>query len=371
MRREGGSDAVRSFLERAVAEGRIPSAAWWVGEPGRAVSHGVVGFRCLEPEVERAVEETPYDLASLTKPLATALLAVLLEEEGSLDLEAPARTLLPELGGTAYGEVPLLDLASHRAGLPAWRPLYLEANDLEGYLEAIARERPSVPPGRTLYSDLGYILLGAAVERAGGARLDQLFGERIARPLGLLRTRFARAGRPVPEAAATERGNRYERAMAGPAGAEFPWRTEIIRGEAHDGNAWWLGGVAGHAGLFSTAREVAEIAQEILAPSRLPLGARARARLLEPAAGPGSRTCGLAPVREFVSLAGVLPDGAVGHMGFTGTSLWLWPEGRRLFVLLTNRVHPEAAGEAIHEIRREFHRLSWRALEGAPRSAPP
>ncbi len=366
MTAAGENDPVRAFLERAVARRAVPSASWRVEAAGEPVSEGTVGFRSLEPCSEPADEDTAYDLASLTKPLATALLAVLLEEEGRLDLEAPALCLVPELRGSAYEAATLLDLATHRGRLPAWRPLYLSASGLGGYLARIAAEPPACGPGETLYSDLGYILLGAAVERAGGAALDRLFAERVARPLALGRTGFAAGGRRFPATAATERGNSYERAIVGEAAAGFPWRAGVIRGEVHDANAWWLGGVAGHAGLFSTAREVARIAREILAPEVLPLGPKGRSRLLGSAADTATRTCGFARAGEFPTVAGSLPPDAVGHMGFTGTSVWLDPARARLFVLLTNRVHPVVQGEAIHEIRREFHALAREACEGAP-----
>lgn len=367
----GSEDPVRAYLERAVARRAVPSASWRVEAAGDTVTEGTVGFRALEPSPEPAAGDTAYDLASLTKPLVTALLAVLLEEEGRVDLDRPACCLLPELRGSAYEGVTLLDLAVHRAGLPAWRPLYLAANDLAGYLARIAAEPPACRPGETLYSDLGYILLGAAVERAGGAALDRSFEERVARPLGLERTAFLARGRKLSTAAATERGNAYERSLAGEAGAGFPWRDHVICGEVHDVNAWWLGGTAGHAGLFSTAREVARIAREILAPSVLPLGPRGRSRLLQPAPDSAARTCGFARASEFPSVAGALPPDAVGHMGFTGTSIWLDPARARLFVLLTNRVHPSVGGDAIHEIRRGFHALARAACEGAaPRPVP-
>ncbi len=364
-------DPVRAFLEGAVAARAVPSAAWRVETAEGAVTAGVLGFAALEPEPEPAAEDTPYDLASLTKPLATALLAVLLEEEGRLALGAPALALLPEVGESPYQAASLLDLAAHRAGLPAWRPLYLHAAGLAGYLVRIATEPQAATLAETLYSDLGYVLLGAAVERASGLTLDLLFDERIARPLGLRATGFAARGRTLVRAAATERGNEHERRLAGEAGEGFRWRADLIRGQVHDANAWGLGGVAGHAGLFGTAPEVAAIAREILSPSRLPLGARGRERLLTPVAGPGSRTCGFAPARDFPSVAGVLPEEAVGHMGFTGTSLWLDPKRGRFFVLLTNRVHPKVEGEAIHEVRRGFHRLAVELCERADPAALP
>ena len=132
-------DAVSTFLRDEVASGRMPGASWWVEADSRVVSRGAVGWACLEPRREETSEETPYDLASLTKPLATSLLALLLEDDGHLDLDGPAADPLPELRGSPYASVSLLDLGRHRAGLPAWKPLYLDASDLDGYVRAIAR----------------------------------------------------------------------------------------------------------------------------------------------------------------------------------------------------------------------------------------
>ena len=343
---------VADWLRTCVDAGRMPGAVWWIGGRGGATG-GVVGLSSVEPSAESASADTPYDLASLTKPLATALLAVLLEDEGVLRLDAPVHGLLPELAGTPAGERTLLDLGSHRAGLAAWRPLYLEAASREEYLTALAREDTSATGGE-LYSDLGYLLLGFAVERAGEAPLDALFRSRVASRLG------RRIGVPGPEdrfrdAAPTEGGNVWERGMAGKAGEGHRWRTAIPRGEVHDGNAHGLGGVAGHAGLFGTAEAVASLALELLAPERLPLSARARRRLLEPASPGVPRTFGFVLAAGSAAARGVLPGGSPGHTGFTGTSLWLLPDEGRALDLLTNRVHPVVDGADFQPVRAGFH----------------
>jgi len=304
-----------------------------------------------------ASEETPFDGASLTKPLVTGLLLGILDEEGVLEGSAGVDRWVEELRGSPLAPVSLLELARHEAGLPAWLPLYLRSEDREGYLQQIAGATRVEQRGRCEYSDLGYIALGVALERAGGATLDQLFATRIARPLGLERSGFAVAPRRFPQAAATERGNAYERGLTGPPGGTYPWREQILQGEVHDGNASGLGGVAGHAGLFTTAEEAAAIAREILAPGQLPLGERGRSRLLV-APRAGARTAGLAPAEQSQASRGVLPRGSPGHTGFTGTSLWLDVARDGIYVLLTNRVHPTVSSRNFQWLRRAFHRLA-------------
>jgi CubicO group peptidase (beta-lactamase class C family) len=364
-----GADPIRGLLAACAAEGWMPGASWWVEARGMTCSRGAVGRAALVPRPEPLEEDTPYDLASLTKPLATALLALRAAEEGALDLGAPVAELLPELRGAPCGERNLLDLAVHRAGLPAWRPLYLGPSAAEGFLAQIADTPPAVPPGQTLYSDLGYILLGAAIERATRSRLDQLFDRWIAGPLELRATGFAAspAGR-FARAAPTERGNAYERAMAGEAARGYGFRTHVLRGEPHDANAHAMGGVAGHAGLFGTAEEVGRIAREILRPDQLVLGPGSRRRLLRRADGSESRTFGFVLAAHSPAARGALADTAPGHTGFTGTSLWLDPEGSAVYVLLSNRVHPEVQPRGFQPVRQEFHRVasSWLRKQGAP-----
>jgi CubicO group peptidase (beta-lactamase class C family) len=340
-----------------VREGRIPGAGWWIEGPQGVLDHGACGSAAVVPRSVRVGSETAFDLASLTKPLCTALLLVLLEQDGVLDLREPVGDHVEEWRGSPLASRSLLALATHTAGLPAWRPLYLGEKSLPGFLSAIAANPPVLPPGATVYSDLGYIALGAVLERAAGRPLDRLFMERIAAPLGLRRTGFAVAPECFPKAAATERGNEYERALAGEAGRGHAWPTELLRGRVHDGNARALGGVAGHAGLFGTPREVGIVAREILGPGRLSLGSVARRRLLEPVAGSAGRTVGMVLAAHNGAARGVLDDRAPGHTGFTGTSVWIDPEAGAVFALLTNRVHPSVPAASFQFVRRGFHRL--------------
>lgn len=350
----GAADPVRDFLAARVAEGRMPGAAWWSGSLDGPVSRGVVGSATLEPRVEPLAYGAPFDLASLTKPLSTAIVAVLLEKEGRLARTDAASRWLPELDPGPYAAVTLGGLGAHRGGLPAWRPIYLDAGDRDAYVARIAREAPAGPSDGTLYSDLSYMLLGIAIERAAGETLDALFHRLVAAPLRLRRTGYATRGSRFHEAAATERGNAYERRMAGEAGRSFGWRTGVLRGEVHDANAWALGGVAGHAGLFAAVEEVVAIASAVLDPSRLGFGPADSLPWIGPAE-PGTRTFGWMPAREADSARGILDPDAVGHFGFTGTSIWIEPERRAVHALLTNRVHPVVPEDPFTEVRRGFH----------------
>jgi serine-type D-Ala-D-Ala carboxypeptidase len=350
-------DPLTAFVSGEIAAGAMPGASWWVGDTARCFARGAAGHAAVEPRVDPVREETPFDLASLTKPLVTALLAIMLEHERRIDLDAPLGALFPPLRISHFATATLRDAAAHRAGLPAWRPLYLAGSTQEAYLDAIAASEP-VAAGATVYSDLGYLLLGFAVERFGGADLERLFQDRVAAPLALRRCGFAGGGRRFADAAATERGNAYERRLAGPAGAAYRFRDAVIRGEVHDGNAWALGGVAGHAGLFATATDVAAIACAILDPERVGLPAGSLAAMFRSATADAGRTFGMLMASESESVRGVLPDDAVGHFGFTGTSVWIDPAGRRVYVLLTNRVHPVVPAQEFTSTRRAFHAVA-------------
>jgi len=358
-------DPVRELLQEHVRGGAMPGAAWRVEERGKVLSAGAVGDACIVPSRESALDDTPYDLASLTKPLATCLVAVLLEQRGSLDLDIGVAQILDAVRGSAYEGVSLFDLGTHRAGFPAWRPIHALATGADDFFRLIVAEPPAVERGRTLYSDLGFLLLGAAIERAAGARLDALFDRLVAAPLGLESTGFAVPPGRFARAAATENGNAHERALAGAEAGDHRFRESVLRGEVHDGNAHALGGVAGNAGLFATAAEVAAIAREMLFPGALGLGPRARRLLLEPATADGTRTFGFVTAAGSAAARGALPDAAPGHTGFTGTSVWLDPSRGRIFVLLTNRVHPVVTDRDFQPVRVAFHRTAA-AVPAAP-----
>lgn len=351
----GRDEALRAFLSDEIRSGAMPSAAWWVGDRGGVLSHGVLGHAVLIPHKEPARDDTPYDLASLTKPLATALSALALESDRRLGLDEPLDEAFPQLRASPFAGATLRDAAAHRARLPAWMPLYAAGSSREAYLTAIAAAPPG-PADATVYSDLGYLLLGFALESAAGRSLDLVFDDRIAQPLGLNRCGFPGSGSGFSAAAATERGNAYERRLAGESTAGYPFRTAMIRGHVHDGNAWALGGVAGHAGLFATPAAVGAIAGAILDPATIGLPTFALTAMLRPASErTGSRTFGFLRAADAESVRGILPSDAIGHFGFTGTSIWIDPARPRVYVLLTNRVHPDVPGVDFTRTRRGFH----------------
>jgi len=359
-----GAGRIEAFLADRIAAGVFPGAGYAVGEGETILARGSVGRAVVTPVSIPAAPNTLYDLASLTTPLSGALLAVVLQQEGALRLDDPLAIHLPSWKPRdARAGVTLFDLLVHRAGLPAWAPMYAHAADRAGWIDWIAAVPLVRPPGEgVVYSDLGYILLGLALERAGGASIDRLFSERVARPLG----RDDLIYRP-PEAlrrqtAATETGNARERHLAGAAGEGYNgWRTGLIWGEVHDGNAHALGGAAGNAGLFGAAEAVAALGREFLGAGRGLIGGEGR-MLMARCATEGlqeHRSAGFQIASTRGSSAGpALSPDSFGHTGFTGTSIWIDPGSRRVYVLLTNRVHPRFRDADMNGARREFHALA-------------
>jgi CubicO group peptidase (beta-lactamase class C family) len=355
-----------AWLAGKVGEDCFPGAVWLVGDARRVIGEGAVGDAVVAPRRIAATTTTLYDLASLTKPLATALLAVRLQAAGRLTIEDRVDRHLPEWRPREDGPpLTLLDLLTHRSGLPAWLPLYASATDVAGRVAVVAKAERAHPPllGVT-YSCPNYLLAGFALERASGAPLERLFPDLVTGPAGIRDLLYRPDRSEQPRIAATETGNAHERALAGPGAAGYNgFRRDLIWGEVHDHNAWSLGGAAGNAGLFGTARGVWSLARHFLSGGGLlgdeergwfghdftPGLNQARAVGFQLAATPGC------------SAGEALSPRAFGHTGFTGTSLWIDPGAERIFVLLTNRVHPRFRERDLHPLRREFHALA-RAL---------
>lgn len=354
---------VRRALEAGLREGVAPALAATVlrgGERVHGSAHGKAGDRPL-------AEGDLFDVASLTKVMATGTIAARLAAGGALDLAAPAGRWLPGFGADK-ARVTLRHLLSHSSGLPAWRPFHRPAEchpECSGMAmeAAIAAEPLQAAPGeRAVYSDPGFIALGMALERIAGAPLDVLFEERVARPLSLSRALFL-PGR-VPRIAAARR-------------AEHGFVPTVVRetGEVrealvHDDNARALGGVAGHSGLFASAGDVAALGQAWLeawarGSAYLP---RDTARLFAARdAAPGS-TRALAwdtPSPEGSAIGSRLgrgPAGAIGHLGFTGCSLWIDLDREVVCALLTSHCPRVGEVEAIRAFRRRFHDAVAEAL---------
>lgn len=342
-----------------------------MAERGRPVFADALGEAVREPQQIPATLNTFYDLASLTKPLVTGLLCARSVETGTLNLDSAVADYLPEFHRADKSAITIRHLLTHISGLPAWRPLYLLAGHKDRVLAAIAEEPLAAQPGeRVIYSDLGFIVLGFLQQRLSGSDLSALAGKEIFTPLGLTHSFFNPANATRTGIAACENGNAYERDMCErdyPSKPYAEWREHVVWGEVHDGNAYFLGGAAGHAGLFSTAHDTLRIANQFIA-DQSELLSRDTCDLFR-----RNMTEGLNEARSFAwqlaatkdSTSGPsLPADAFGHTGFTGTSCWIDAEAQRVFILLTNRTHARALPFAnINSVRREFHTLAVTALE--------
>lgn len=372
------SDPIDRALHRAV-EGRVfPGAVLMVRVAGRVVYAGAAGFAARLPEAEPAVVATIYDLASLTKPLATAGAALCLVQDGKLELDTPVRDILPALQGHACGIATIAQLLSHSAGLPAWCPYYAWVADRDrrepGFLgsraarEAVvgylAGQPPAYPVGAEgRYSDMGYMLLGQVIEQRAAMPLDEychtrLFARAGARPLAFRRTGAARALDQAEVSVAR---------LIAPT-EQDPWRGRLLRGEVHDENAYAMGGVAGHAGLFGDAAAVLTISGQWLAaylgrPSLLHSELVRRFVTRSEAAG-SSWALGWDTPSAPSSSGHRFSARSFGHLGFTGTSLWVDPERELEVVLLSNRVHPSRDNDAIKEFRPLIHDLIYETYVG-------
>ena len=362
---------ITALLSSRITAGEFPSSVYIVAENGRAVFTDASGHASRVPESRPATLETIYDLASLTKPLVTGLLCAQLIENGALHLDDPVSMYLEEFNLPDKQSITIRQLATHTSGLPAWRPLYLLSDNRDRALAAIAAQTLEGQPGkRVIYSDLGFIVLGFLLQQIASGSLAELATKEIFAPLNLSHSFFNPSEAMRTGIAACEMGNAYERDMCE---RDFPgktyagWRNEIIWGAVHDGNAHFLGGAAGHAGLFSNAGETFKLANqflagfsELLSPGTCKLF---RLNMTEGLNEARSFAWQLAATKDSTAGPGLPPD-AFGHTGFTGTSCWIDAERQRIFILLTNRTHARQLPFAnMNSVRREFHRLAAAALD--------
>jgi CubicO group peptidase (beta-lactamase class C family) len=354
-----------SLAEAAVADGTAPAVAIAVGRHGRLVhqrGYGRVEHVLGSPPV---TDSTLFDLASLTKPVATATAAMLLEEEGRLSLERPLAAYLP-VGDTAKAALTLRLLLSHRGGMGPFTRDHRELPGRGAYLrELLARPLVGEPGARAVYRDTEIALAAFAVEAAAGERLDALLARRVFGPLGMRETGFLPAF-PLERIAATE--------VAADRGG-------LIWGAVHDPHAWAMGGVAGHAGLFGSVRDLAVFAQMLLNGGEYG-GVRlfspgTVARWTAPQAAGSTRALGWDTPGGASSAGRFFSARSFGHTGYTGTSMWIDPERGVFVVLLTNRVNPTAAnqrhvalrravGDAVMEAVLDAPRVDWEGRRGGP-----
>jgi uncharacterized protein YbbC (DUF1343 family) len=323
---------VDAAVNAALKEGRAPGAVVLVARRGKVVLRRGYGLRARKPAEDKMTTDTVFDLASLTKPLATATSVMILLERGKLRLSDRVSSHLPAFGRRGKRGITVEQLLLHTSGLIADNPVKDYEGGRKQALERIYDFRPLAEPGtRFVYSDVNFIVLGELVERLSGEPLDSFARKHIWGPLGMRDTAFNPGKSLAARAAPTER-----------AGGEW------LRGKVHDPRARRLGGVAGHAGLFSTADDVGVYAQMILNGGEYN-GTRvlspATVRLMTaPRRVPGGwRALGWDVQTSFSSNRGEL-FGGFGHTGFTGTSLWVDPESQTAVIFLSNRVHPDGKG---------------------------
>jgi CubicO group peptidase (beta-lactamase class C family) len=335
-------------IERGIKAGGYPGAAVVVGRKGAVVWEKGFGHLGWTGDGDNVVaERTIYDLASLTKVVGTTTAVMILFDEGRIRLDDPVSRYVPEFTGGGKENVTLRLLLEHRSGLPAGRDIWRMAHTPEEARAAVISTPLFAPPGQYYeYSDLGADILGFVVEAASGQRLDQFLAARVFTPLGMSDTRF----RPD----ASLRGRIAPTEITPPRG--YP-----IRGEVHDENAYALGGIAGHAGIFSTASDLAIFAQmllnrgtyngtRIIADSTVQLFTR-RAPVT------GTRALGWDTCAGSYGCGKYMSANAYGHTGFTGTSLWIDPDRDMFVVLLTNRVHAARArrpAKVISDVRADL-----------------
>jgi CubicO group peptidase (beta-lactamase class C family) len=335
-------DSVAQVVERALADSAFPGAFAVVGSRDRVYFSGGFGVIDWPPGSSKPDEHTLWDMASLTKVIGMTTAMMQLVAAGRVDLDAPVARYLPRFSGDGKDAVTVRHLLTHSSGLPPWRPLYKEAENPDDALAAVfATPLDTVPGARMAYSDLGAILLGQIVEQLSGWPLDQYLASSVFGPLGMAETGFTPSRSMVWRTAPTE----YD-----------PWRQRHVRAEVHDENAFRLGGVAGHAGLFSSGRDLTIFAQMLLGG-----GARNGVRIVQTAtlqqftavqdSALSHRALGWETPSGNNSAGHNLSRQAFGHTGFTGTSMWMDPERDLFVILLTNRVNPTRENRRIGNVR--------------------
>jgi len=352
------TDIIRKTVRKAVEDGVFPSAQLLVAKSGSVIFHEAFG---------NCSTDTVFDVASLTKPTATTTLMVQLVAEDKLRLNDPVRHYIPQFPETKK-PVFITHLLSHSSGLPAWQPYYqmIPKSDIgkpagkSEIMDAVCREPLEYETGyKSVYSDLNFILLGEIIERVTKKRLDRLFAERVAGPLGMESTAFRPLSRSVkegtPDLAPTE---------------DCPWRKKVLKGEVHDQNCYAMGGVAGHAGLFSNTADLNKFVSAFVASYKgtgsflqkeaverfIPF----RFKLTE---CNSTWLLGWDRPSHHDSQAGShFSAHSIGHLGFTGCSMWIDLERDYWTVLLSNRIHPVSTNVRIRSFRPMLYNLVFEEL---------
>jgi serine-type D-Ala-D-Ala carboxypeptidase len=351
-----------AILERAIGNRAFPEGSLAITLGGELVAQKALGHFTDETSSPAVSEGRIFDLASVTKAIATTSMAMILYERGVLDLEAPVVAIIPEFGaGDAQrAQVTLRMLLAHSSGLPAYEKLFLRAHTRDELLHAAFTTELTAEPGtRAEYSDIGFIILGVALERLADEPLQIFCQREVFGPLAMSHTTFNPA--------------KTLRDLIPPTADDRTFRKRVIQGEVQDENASVLGGVAGHAGLFSTAGDLALFAHTmlnggypILRPETVQLFTRR-----ESAPSETSRALGWDTPSSPSQSGRYFGPRSFGHLGYTGTSLWIDPDRELSITLLTNRTWPDCQNQAIKEVRPAFHDAVVKALENQGSSEKP
>jgi serine-type D-Ala-D-Ala carboxypeptidase len=350
-------DSVRAILDRARTDSAFPGAFAVIGTGDSVLVEYGAGTLDWRPS-PRPDENTLWDMASLTKVVGMTSAMMQLTETGKVDLDAPVQRYLPEFRGPNKELVTIRHLLTHSSGLPAWRPLYKETATPEAARAlAVATALDTLPGVRMVYSDLGAIILGQVVERVSGERLEEYLTRHVFGPLGMTSTQYRPSRDLLPRTAPTE----FD-----------PWRQRKIHGEVHDENAFALGGISAHAGLFSTGHDVARLTRMYLNRgtldgTRIVSAETIRRFTTVQDSALSNRALGWETPNGSNSAGHVLKRPAFGHTGFTGTSIWIDPTRDLFVILLTNRVNPTRQNLRIGGVRTALADVVARVVDrGAP-----
>jgi uncharacterized protein YbbC (DUF1343 family)/CubicO group peptidase (beta-lactamase class C family) len=323
------------IVERAIHENEVPGAVVLVGHDGQVVYRKAFGNRSIEPRLEPMTVDTIFDIASLTKVVATTIAVMQLAQQGQIRINDPVAKYLTEFGQNGKEEITIRELLTHYSGLAKDLDLTEAWEGRDFALRMAYEEKPAFPPGsRFEYSDVNFIILGALVEQVTGTTLDAYCMKNVFAPLQMTHTRFLPPASWRTDIAPTE----------------YDEHGKMLRGIVHDPTARRMGGVAGHAGVFSTASDLSRFAQALLdgSPVLPPPLVEKMSTPQQPPTAPELRGFGWDIDSPFSSNRGeLLPVGSFGHTGFTGTSLWIDPTTRTYILVLTNAVHPRGKGSAI------------------------
>lgn len=348
-------DRAFELLRQAVANRFFPAASVAVTSGERLVVLKAIGHFTYDPDSPQVTTTSIFDLASLSKVVATTSMAMILYERGLLDLETPIAAIIPEFaveGQHARRQVTMRMLLAHSSGLPAYEKLFLRAHTRDELLAAAFATPLAADPGtKAAYSDIGFIILGIALERIADEALDRFCQREVFGPLGMSRTAF----NPPPS----------WRSSIPPTMDDRTFRNRIIQGEVQDENASVLGGVAGHAGVFATIEDLAVFANTMLIGGQPILRPETLAVFTQRETAPAgtSRALGWDTPSSPSQSGKYFSANSFGHLGYTGTSLWIDPERQLSIALLTNRTWPDCSNQAIKEVRPRFHDAVIEALE--------